>query len=481
MLDALKFWKREPRLTLRDAAAIILSSPNVSEDLRNRGFDWMDGIRELDQDFQKYLKQFTLFSDVCECVGARAETASSIPLRVERPDGEVVQNPPKHLAAFLDRPNPDQGLPEFIQSAIWQWDLQGECPYVGVLPSGQRSLVNETEYELSERTDEVWILRPAMLRPMYDDRFNRPGREDTNGVLIGWSFGDINAMRLPADAVALARQYHPRDAIRGLSPLKKMENKLRLQLATIRSAESYHANGAFPGLMITSELEPDAKTKQTWRDMFQKQHVGSMNWGKALFLWGSGIKLERLRDAPKDALQMDIMRIGQQAVRSQYRVPPFILADVEHANWSNSNEQQRFFWEFSIKPLMKALLGRLNMSPFVPDGYVIRPVYDDVAALQPDRREQADYVTTLVRERILTRNEARQVLGREPVEGGDEFKKEQVAPMLRATNGNGAPPTQEEQDALEEEVDMMAVRLGQGRLGLNGRARHLHGPLEIEL
>lgn len=458
-----RFWSRsKPKSYTFDEfmSMFALSSPLTGQDLHGRAIGFNEGIEPLEQNFWRYLGYTGQFADITSAVGAQADTASSVPLRVVSDDGEVIRNPPDHLARFIKMPNPEQGIDEFWNGLVWNRGLQGESPFVGVLPDGD--YVQEPRDW--DRVEEFWCLRPAALGPVYrmdaGNPFDRRTTTDPARVvsvrsgnevpaLAGWAMGDTERVRFPAAAVIVPKRFNPKDTIRGLAPPKELEELLRWEWEAIQANRAYNRNGAYPGAIITSEHRPDQAMQDQFERYFGARHVGVHNRGRTAFVWGTGLKYNRALDPPKDSLQLEVFDRVQRGIRALYRVPPLILGNVDNANRSNSDAQLEFFWRHSVMPLNRALLSRINTSPMVPDNMRLEFDYSQVEVLQENRAEQAAYVTQLVEKRIITRNEGRELLGREPIEGGDEIEDRMPAPFMQPEqngNGNGAGEMEDEEE-----------------------------------
>ena len=72
--------------------------------------------------------------------------------------------------------------------------------------------------------------------------------------------------------------------------------------------------------------------------------------------------------------------------------------------------------------------------------------------MQPELRDQAAYYATLVNTGIMSPNEARIQLGKEPLEGHDDLRvPANIAGSAANPEEGGRPPQEEEQDNGEQE------------------------------
>ena len=83
-------------------------------------------------------------------------------------------------------------------------------------------------------------------------------------------------------------------------------------------------------------------------------------------------------------------------------------------------------------------------------GFEIKEDITNIPALQPELRDQSSYYTSLVNGGIISPNEARDALGFEPVEGGEEVRIPANIAGSASNPDEGGRPTE---DAPEEEEE----------------------------
>jgi hypothetical protein len=118
--------------------------------------------------------------------------------------------------------------------------------------------------------------------------------------------------------------------------------------------------------------------------------------------------------------------------------PPGLGGVLEYATLANFGVMTKMFWMFTGIPLVNMVDGAFNnqwLRRHFPkeyaDGYYIEHDTSGIEALQENELEKAQIEYTQaqmqeiwIRNKIKTRNEVREEIGLEPVEGGDEFAQD---------------------------------------------------------
>jgi phage portal protein BeeE len=402
------------------ASAYFLAHPALRDELQNRQFGSGEGVLPLDQNFEQYLEAIGLFPWVTACVDAIAKAAASIPVKLVRGRGDDAEEIDDHpILDLLRDPNDDQGQFEFLYSCHQHLGFTGESMITAVGSPEETPFV---------RPDELWTLRPDAVSPVFDKTTERRGR--AGNPIIGWSYKGSSgrSTRYPAEAVVMAKMPHPRDPIRGLSPIKRLEGVLQLMWEILKANRSYLMNGAGPGLIFRLNVAPDSPVAQRFESKMDVQHSGAYQRGKNMYLYGTNKTIEllkdRLMDSAEDAQYIELLGLVQQWILAEYKVPPFMLAHLEHANWSNSVEQQQMFFRNAVMPQNRLLFDSWNSSPLIQvwgDDLRLVPDYSEIEALQPNRAEMMVADVAAVKTGIQTINEIRSIRGYgEPLPWGDE-------------------------------------------------------------
>ncbi len=119
-------------------------------------------------------------------------------------------------------------------------------------------------------------------------------------------------------------------------------------------------------------------------------------------------------------------------------VPPVLISG---ANNVNIRPNHRLFYLETVLPIVRKL--NHGFSRFF--GYDICEDITGTPGLQPELNDQASYLSTLVNGGILTPNEARVSLGKDPVEDSDSIRiPANIAGSAVDPSEGGRPPEPEE-------------------------------------
>ena len=94
-------------------------------------------------------------------------------------------------------------------------------------------------------------------------------------------------------------------------------------------------------------------------------------------------------------------------------IPPILM---DGGNNANIRPNHRLYYLETVLPIVRKI-GHAVERFF---GFELSEDVTGIPALQPELRDQAAYYATLVNTGIMSPNEAREALGKEPVDGFDE-------------------------------------------------------------
>ena len=103
-------------------------------------------------------------------------------------------------------------------------------------------------------------------------------------------------------------------------------------------------------------------------------------------------------------------------------MPSQLVGIPDAQTYSNVQEARLALYEETIIPMAKRIQSDLNeyLSPLFNENIRIEYDIDSIPAMAERRRRIYENVTVAVREGIISRNEARERLGLEPITGGDD-------------------------------------------------------------
>jgi len=200
---------------------------------------------------------------------------------------------------------------------------------------------------------------------------------------------------------------------RGVPRLKPAYRTMQL-LASMRNfQDNFFKNGAVPGLVLKSPNTLSEKVKERMMQAWSMRYNPNSGGRRPLILDG-GLEVDPLTDVNFKELDFaESIKANERIILEAMGIPPILL---DGGNNANIRPNHRLYYLETVLPVVKKLGYALERF----FGFSLSEDVTGIPALQPELRDQAAYYATLVNTGILSANEAREALGKEPVAGFDE-------------------------------------------------------------
>lgn len=158
------------------------------------------------------------------------------------------------------------------------------------------------------------------------------------------------------------------------------------------------------------------KLEATWNEARRKINKGCV-------FFPSDLKFTPLSASAKDtslieSREYNVVEIG----RFVQNISPVLLGDLRHNSYGTLAESQREFIIHSLAPTVKMWEEQCNKKLIMPSKWHTQFVdLDEYSILATDQEKQANYLSTLANNGIISANEARYILHLPPVEGADNL------------------------------------------------------------
>ncbi len=267
-------------------------------------------------------------SAVYACVSAVAETIASLPLILYRrttDDGRDRAKDHPLYRVLHEAPNPQQTALEFRELMQASVLLRGNA--FAEIVRGYDGQVREL---LPLHADRVQVLKLDTGRLGYEV-FDDDGRR----------------RRLVQEEVFHLR-HRSADGVLGVSPITAAREVVELAIAEREHGTATFRNGTkatgilkFPGKLSAPQREAIA---QSW----SSQHAGAANHGKTPIL-EEGVDYTPVSMTLEDAEWIQARQFSVEEVCRLFRVPPTVVGDLRHGNYSNSVEMARQFVTLTLR------------------------------------------------------------------------------------------------------------------------------------
>lgn len=325
-------------------------------------------------------------SDLSTCTGKL--------YRIDKKTGDEVEITKHPFLDFMAHPNP---LYEMTSAACWRLlqiylELKGEGYFV-------------YEFDAMGRPVELWPLptnwvqqTPYIGHPFYEIR--------TTGGLI---------RQIPVDDVFCMKDLNPLDPYkRGLGTAEALADEIETDEYAAKFQKKFFYNDATPATLISmpgSKPEQRKRFREEWKEKFQ----GPFNSHGIATVDGE-VTVTKLAENMKDMDMIQGREFLRNAVLEHWGVPREIMGITESSNRATSEAAQYIYAQNVIMPRLGRREEAINTQilPFFGPGLVWH--FDDVVPRSQDfdKAKAIDGWNA----GLLTKDEARELLGSEPVPNG---------------------------------------------------------------
>jgi len=349
---------------------------------------------------------------VNRCINEIANNASRVKINLFRGEQELDNHP---LLDLLYNPSPTLSQVEFFQSAFSYLLISGNNYMLSV--SGDRT-----------PPTELYNLRPDRIRIRTGNRA-MPQSYDyvLNGNIVESYEVDQATGNSKVKHIIL---FNPLDDYYGMSPISACSVDIDQHNLANKHNVNLLQNGARPsGAVIFKPKDEtgghvqlsDVQRDQLVNDINQR-FSGTGNAGKPMLLEGD-FDWKEMGLSPKDMDFIQLKNMSAKDIALVYGVPSQLIGIPDSQTYSNFAEAKLALYNETIIPLLDRFQGDLNewLTPMFGEGLELRYDIDSIPAMAEQRKRVFESVVTGVQNGILTRNEAREQLGYETVDGGDSL------------------------------------------------------------
>lgn len=340
----------------------------------------------------------------------------SVPWQVQevQANGERVDVGPEHdVRQLLERPNPWHPWEDIVEHLITNMQTRGEAFFLLIGPE-------------TPTRPAVGARAPRRLVPWPNSKI-RPATEETLNVVSDpapstyqvTAKGETN--RWHRDHVVHVRNYDPRDPWGSLSPLKPSEESISIGNRGRNWNRWLLKNMARPPGVVETEFELSPEQRRQLQGMISDAYAGARNSGKPMVLE----KNQEWNDAGLAPAELDWiagLRETKREIATNLGVDPALLGDPDVKIYENVNQARIGLYEEGVLPILEKFSHTLESTlRSWYDSIRLEIEEDAIPAMQERQKQLAKTLSSLVAQGILTRNEARDMMNLEPVDGGDEI------------------------------------------------------------
>lgn len=337
-------------------------------------------------------------SAVYACVGAISETVASLPLILFKREGEDRQRATDHplYRVLHDQANDQQTALEFREWMMASVLLRGNA-YAKI----QRRYDGQVTALLPMSPDRVSVLRV--------------------GDKLGYEYTDYagKVERLLQTEVLHLRHRLGDDGVLGVSPIAAAKAVIQLAISERDHGVSTFANNTKLSGILKIPGKLNQEQKRQLSDSWNTQHGGS-NSGKTAIL-ESGTEFQPISMTLEDAEWIAARQFSVEETCRLFRVPPTIVGDLRHGNYSNSVELARQFVTMTLRRHLVAWEQSISKQLLTEAGRRIYFAEHQVEGLlRGDAVNRADFYTKGIDAGWMLPSEARRLENLPTIQGIDD-------------------------------------------------------------
>lgn len=363
-------------------------------------------------------------------------------------NGEEVEIMDHPFLNFMAHPNP---LYEMTWGACWRLqqiylELKGEGYFV-------------YEFDALGRPVELWPLpthwvqqTPYVGYPYYEIR--------TTGGLI---------RQIPVDDIFCMKELNPLDPYkRGLGAAESLADEIETDEYAAKFQKKFFYNDATPTTLISmpgSSKDQRDRFRSEWNERFR----GPFN-SHGIATVDGNVTVTKLAENMRDMDMTEGRRFLRDAVLEHFGVPREIMGITESSNRATSEAAQYIYAQNVIMPRLNRREEAINTQilPFYGNDLVWH--FDDVVprSQEFDKAKGIDGWNA----GLLTKDEARELLGMEPCKTGGDCFKITISDMFIGSNDDPAEVTTDLMQESTDEVEVTDDEDTGGMLFMSDRCEH---------
>lgn len=330
---------------------------------------------------------------IMSAVSLLADSIAMMPLNLYREVGSRYEQLP--LPLVLRQPNAEQSMFEFVHQFIATLAIHGTAFVYAPREGGQ--LV------------ELRNIHPERVTIVVDTDPNSPTYGERTYQVIG------SKEVFTSDNIKQVDWLRFPNQLRGVSPLDVLRQTIGTAVAIDRFLAQFYGDGATPSSVLETDnnLSPEAAEtlRQTWFDTHYKQRKPAVLAG--------GLKWKSITTSAADMQTLEHREAIVRDIARAYRIPLHMINGTggDSQTYQNVESAGINFLRHTLLPWCRRLEDMI--SELLPRPQKVR--FDTNEFARADQLNRVRAQQLMIMSGTLTPNEARQIEGREPYDGGDQF------------------------------------------------------------
>ncbi|MBZ6258857.1 phage portal protein [Streptomyces olivaceus] len=293
---------------------------------------------------------------------------------------------------------------------------------------------------------------PTLIRP-WGGNWIQPEKFETAG-----------GRRFELDEVVHIHGYSPTDLTYGESPIESLRELILESSEAAKQRSAMWRGGArMTGVLVRPADAPEWGTKERarFREMWRTFSQGGGAEGGTPIL-EDGMDYKAVGFNPEQAEYIEARKLTREEVAAAFHIPPPLVGILDHATYSNIQEQHKILYQDTLGPWLTMLQQEFAaqiLADMPGDNSAVYVEFNIAEKMRGSFEEQAAAASTATGGPWMTRNEQRARFNLPAIEGGDEL----ITP-LNVTEGGLASPRDtapEPETVPKAQARQVALKAGQ--------------------
>lgn len=212
------------------------------------------------------------------------------------------------------------------------------------------------------------------------------------------------------------------DSYKGLSPISQAAQTIGIGLAADKFNAKFFGNGAHFNHVLQTDQKLSKEQYKNLKDSWGDRHTSPDKWFDTPIL-EAGLTLKSMGIPPEDSQLLQTRLFQIQDISRFYRVPLHMLNELSRSTNNNIEHQSLEFIKYTMTPWVTAWIQEFNDKLLTTEEIENNITFNFglKALMTNDPKTQSEKLSKLVYGGIMTPNEAREELGLNPLEEGNQL------------------------------------------------------------
>lgn len=331
-----------------------------------------------------------------------SETVGTLPLHLYRKTSKGRERATDHPLYTLvhDQPN------EYMTAVEWK-----EAMAVSLATMGQA-------YNYASKMESSG--RIISIQPVHKSRV-KPEIDAAGGLSYWLTKRNGERLQLKREQIVPVRGFGGVGDLEGYAPHKLHSNSMALTVAVEKYGAEFFGSGARPTGILTTKTEFKEKQRDSIRSSFATYMRESWLKGELPVL-DSDTEYKAITTPNNEAQFIETRKLQIAETARIYRVPLHMLMEMDKASYSNTEQANKHFLDYTLLPYLVRIEQALNSCLLTLRERVdYRFEFDVRGLLRGDSTQRAAYYVSMRNAGAITQNEIRSLENMPTIDGADDL------------------------------------------------------------